>query len=270
MNERVLITGGASGLGLALAARYLKDGARVLITDQHDDRGAAALQTLGHADRVHFLAADVRDEARWQELRAWCQETWGGLDVLINNAGVASAGRVERTTADDWQWTLDVNLLGAVRGCRTFTPLFKQQRAGHIVNVASLAAIASLPVMSAYNVSKAGLVSLSETLRFELEPHGVRVSVACPGFFKTRLGESLRTAEPELVGTVHRLLESGSATAEQVADRIVRASRRGRFLILPQREGKALWFTRRFLPVVYRRGIRDTARRLLGKVGDLP
>jgi NAD(P)-dependent dehydrogenase (short-subunit alcohol dehydrogenase family) len=105
-----------------------------------------------------------------------------GLGVLVNNAGVGAGGRFERIPLEDWDWIWEINLKGVVRGCRTFVPL--------------LAAIMNLPAMSSYNVTKAGVLSLSETLRLELEPYGVHTTVVCPAYFRTSLGDRLRSPDP--------------------------------------------------------------------------
>lgn len=132
---RVVVTGAASGLGLAIAARYARAGARVLLTDVDGAAGRAAAARLG----APFEALDVRADEDWQRVRDWCLAHWDGADILVNNAGVGAGGRLERLPWSHWQWVLDINLAGVVRGCRTFVPLFQRQGNGHLVNVASMA-----------------------------------------------------------------------------------------------------------------------------------
>ena len=140
--KRVFITGGASGLGRALALRYARDGWRVCIADLNDERGASTRTELAAAGAVEALYrhADVTSEADLQAIADELARVWGGLDVLINNAGVAQAGAIEDVSLSDWEWILNINLLGVVRGCKVFTPIFKRQGSGHIVNIASMAA----------------------------------------------------------------------------------------------------------------------------------
>jgi NAD(P)-dependent dehydrogenase (short-subunit alcohol dehydrogenase family) len=127
----VLVTGGASGLGLALVERLAARGDRVLSGDvAHADAGEGA------GDTVTRRRLDVTSEDDWDAARAWVEAEWGGLDLLVNNAGVAGGGRVDRTSIEDWQWIIDVNLLGVVRGTRAFTPLLKAQGNGWILNTA--------------------------------------------------------------------------------------------------------------------------------------
>jgi NAD(P)-dependent dehydrogenase (short-subunit alcohol dehydrogenase family) len=266
MSQRVLITGGASGLGKALAQAYLKTGARVLITDINEQRGNEAEFELKALGDVRFVKANTTLDSDWQILLDWVQNTWNGLDVLVNNAGVAASGRIDKISMEDWDWIIDINLKGVIRGCRTFVPLFKQQKGGHIVNIASLAAVANAPTMSSYNVTKAGVVSLSETLRHELAPYGIHTTVVCPSFFQTNLADTMRTPEQGMDQTVRKLLAGGKLSAEQVAEKIVRAQQKQRFLELPHTEGKALALIKRYTPVLYNFGLADAGRRLYKKL----
>jgi NAD(P)-dependent dehydrogenase (short-subunit alcohol dehydrogenase family) len=242
VSTRVLVTGGSSGLGRAIADRFAATGARVLIADLVPSK-----ETGG---TVEYQRLDVRSEDDWRRVRDWCESAWGGLDVLVNNAGVAAAGRIERVEQDDWDWILDINLNGAVRGCRTFVPLLKRQGGGHIVNIASLAALINLPGMASYNVSKAAVVALSETLRHELAPWGVGVSVVCPGFVPTGLGAGLRSPDRVLTEQAHRWIQRGAGTPELVAEAVVDAVAKGRFLVLTHPKDRSAVRTKRWLPRV--------------------
>lgn len=231
---RVLVTGAGSGLGKAIATRYTGDGARVLVSDVDAGAAEAVAKELGQTP----LTLDVTSDEDWQAALARCQQDWGGLDVLVNNAGVGAGGRFERISIEDWDWIWEINLKGVVRGCRTFVPLFKDQGAGHIVNVASLAGIMNLPAMSSYNVTKAGVISLSETLRHELEPYGVHTTVVCPAYFRTNLGDRLRSPDPGLAVLMDKLMRSSKVTAEDIARQVADAVARKRFLVLPHPDGR--------------------------------
>jgi short-subunit dehydrogenase len=135
-----------------------------------------------------------------------------------------------------------------VRGCRTFVPLFKDQHAGHIVNVASLAGIMNLPAMSSYNVTKAGVIALSETLRHELEPYGVHTTVVCPAFVRTNLGARLRSPDPGVAQLMDKLMASSKVTADDVAAQVVDAVADKRFLVLTHRDGRRSARLKRHLP----------------------
>ena len=130
------------------------------------------------------------------------ERRWGGLDVLVNNAGVAGGGRLDVATLEEWQWITDINLFGAVRGTRTFVPMFKQQRSGHIVNVASLAGLVHPAGMASYNAVKAAVVALTETTGHELASYGVRASVVCPSYFRTNLMSSMRGTDTALASVL--------------------------------------------------------------------
>lgn len=265
---RILITGGASGLGRALAERYLRDGWQVLIGDLNAERGQETVAELGELGRIVFRELDVRDPESFERVRAWLEEHWDGLDVLVNNAGVAAAGRIERLSDEDWRWILEINLLGVVNGCRAFTPLFKRQGNGHIVNIASMAGVLNPPVMSSYNVSKAGVISLSETLRYELAPWGIHTTVVCPGFFQTNLTESLRSPEPGMAETVGRLLATSELSADDIAALIRDAVARKRFILLPHKAGRRARWIQRLLPPVFRRQMFKLAAGYKRKLGD--
>lgn len=252
-STRILITGGASGFGKALAENYLKSGAKVLITDINDEIGHATCSELGTLGEIHFQRADTRSEADWDALHNWCEQHWGGLDILINNAGVAAAGTIDKAPLEDWQWIIDVNLLGVVLGCKTFSNAFKEKGAGQIINIASLAAIANAPLMASYNVTKAGVVSLSETLCHELTAYGINVSVVCPSFFKTNLGDTFRTTEAGMHKTLDKLLSGGKMSANDVAKYTIKQAQKNQFMILPHREGRLLWRLKRTTPGVFHR-----------------
>lgn len=254
--SRILITGGASGLGRAMAARFAGEGWRVLITDVDAEALAKTQVELEPLGPVRTHALDVRDDAQWDAVRQWCEREWQGLDVLVNNAGVAAGGLMERIPMADWEWILDINVKGVVRGCRTFLPMFKAQGAGHIVNVASLAAISNLPGMASYNVSKSAVVSLSQTLSYEVAPYGVTTSVVCPAFVKTNLGSTMRSPDPAALVAAERMMAASSVTPEDVARRVADAVRDKRFLVLTHREGHAVWWLRRLAPGLLERLVR--------------
>jgi len=242
MADRVLVTGSASGLGRAIATRFQQAGAKVLVSDVDIEAAEVAAKELG----THAVRLDVTSDADWATARDWCEREWGGLDVLVNNAGVAAGGRFEKIEMADWNWIWEINVAGVVRGCRTFTPDFKARGSGHMVNVASLAAIMNLPAMSSYNVTKAAVLSLSETLRLELEPYGVHTTAVCPGFVRTNLETRLRSPDPAIAKLMHRLMVSSKVTAEDVAAQVVDAVAHKRFLVLTHKDGRRSALLKRF------------------------
>jgi len=271
--QRVLITGAGSGLGRALALQFASAGARVACTDvnlESAQQTAALLPPRGAAATL-ALALDVRSEAEFTDVVAAVQQAWGGVDVLVNNAGVATAGTVAESPLDQWRFIIDINLLGCVRGARAVIPLMQQQRAGHIVNIASFAGIANPPALASYNATKAAVISLSETLRFEMAPHGVGVSVACPSFFQTALMETSRAAAPAAGGDVApqmsrivaRLMQKATVSADDVAADIVDAVRRPRFLVITHADARQRYHLKRLLPERYFRMARKATEAFL-------
>ncbi|MCK0154749.1 SDR family oxidoreductase [Alcanivorax sp. S6407] len=262
-SQRILITGGASGLGRAMAEAWARDGARVFIGDVNEERGRETVQALSALPgTVEFQYLDVRDPASFNQAREWLEQNWGGLDVLVNNAGVAAAARIDRGDMADWDWIFDINVKGPVRGCKVFVPMMKRQGHGHIVNIASLAGLVNAPAMASYNVTKAGVISLSETLRNELSIHNIHCTVVCPGFFRTNLHESVRSPEPGMIEMVDKLLSSDELTAGQIADMIKQAVARNQFLLIPHKSARRAWFIKRFVPALFRRVMRDSANRM--------
>ena len=251
--SRVLVTGGASGLGAALVKRFVADGHQVLSTD-------VAAEVQGHGATA-YLQLNVRDAADWDAAVAWCEENWGGLDILVNNAGIATGGRIDVESLDEWDRVIDINLMGVVRGCRAFTPLFKRQQSGQIVNTASAAGLVHPPMMSSYNTVKAGVVALSETLSHELSPYGVSVSVVCPSFFKTNLADSIQGADTAMGATARQLIEKSPRTADDIAAKVIAGVQKRQFLIIPDRPALLAWRTKRFARPLYDRQMRKIAAR---------
>lgn len=256
-NRRVLVTGGASGLGLALATAFLDRGDRVIVTD--------LAPTDARPDTVpadaRYLRLDVRSEDEWQAARAEVEAIWGGLDVLVNNAGIAQGGRIEMLTEDDWRQIVDINLLGVARGCRTFVPMLKAQGSGRIVNTASLAGLVHPPTMSSYTAVKAAVVAISESLRWELEPFGVDVSVICPSFFRTNLASSLNSSDPAASGFASKLIDRSERGATEIAAEVMTGLDAGQFLILPDPEARKSYRGKRLLPAAYEKTMTEMGRK---------
>lgn len=265
---RLFVTGGAAGLGRALAARYGRDGWRVCIGDVDQEAGARTADALARAGaEVHFLRCDVSRDGDLEAAAAWVEERWGGVDLVVNNAGVAVAGPIAEVPMADWRWIVDINLLGVVRGCRAFVPLLRRSPAGHLVNIASLAGLIHLPLMAPYNATKAAVVALSETLHAELAADGVQVHVVCPGFFRTGIAGAARTSGAGLEGAGHRLVGRARLGPEEIADRVHRGVARGHFLIVTHPEGRAAWLVKRWVPWAFAAGVPALARRLGGSLG---
>ncbi len=256
--RRVLITGAGSGLGQALALRYARVGDRVACVDLSVGR-AEATRALLPGDGHLALAADVGSDAAMEALHADIEAAWGGVDVLINNAGIASGGAMVETTMAEWRQVLDIDLLGVVRGCRLFLPGMLARRSGQVLNTASFAGLAGAPGMMSYGVAKAGVVALSEQLRAEVHDKGIRVGVICPSFFRTNLIDTAIGSE-RIKSLALRLMDTSPDTLDGVADRVFAAAERGEFLILPTRREPLRWRLKRWFPEFYFRQICKLAR----------
>jgi len=262
VSRRVLVTGGASGLGAAFVAEFLKRGDRVLIADLQPPVDPAL---VSGAEQIKL---DVTSDDDWAAARAWVEEHWGGLDVLFNNAGIAAGGRIDVVGIDEWQRVIDINLLGVVRGCRTFVPMMKTQGSGHVVNTASLAGLVHPPAMASYTAVKAGVVALSETMSYELDPFGISVSAVCPGFIRTPLAASITGSDPVANKVAARLIEKSPYTADQVATAVMAGIAKKKMVIIPDaRARKAVW-TKRFARPLYDREQRRFASHINAMTKD--
>ncbi|MEP6483106.1 MAG: SDR family oxidoreductase [Rudaea sp.] len=255
--RRVLITGAGSGLGRALAFCFAENGWRVACADIRLDRAEDTVRLITEFGvGAMALKVDVGDDASVEEMRDEILAAWDGVDAVINNAGVASAGPLTQVSLDDWRWTMNINLMGVVRGCKAFVPILLEQGRGFIVNIASFAGIANAPRMAAYSASKAAVISLSESLRGEFAISGkdVKISVVCPAFFPTALMESARAPEPDK-NAAKKLMATSGDTADSVAQNIYRGMMRGDFLILPTKAETTRWRMKRFFPNTFFRAL---------------
>ena len=269
MTKRVFITGGASGLGRAIALRYAREGAKVCIGDINPELGAAVEKEINNdGGEGLFLQCDVRRYPDFEKVRDQLVEKWGGVDVVINNAGVASAGAIEDTTIGDWEWILDINVMGVVRGCKAFTPLFKEQGSGTFVNVASMAGLMLAPMMDSYNVSKAGVIALSETLSQELRDSGIHVSCVCPAFFQTNLVSHMRSDIPGVQQNVTKLMKRSTLTAQDIAEAVYRGEQNKSFWVLPHARERRMWMLKRHAPKLFDRLMHRESRRWMSKMGN--
>jgi NAD(P)-dependent dehydrogenase (short-subunit alcohol dehydrogenase family) len=247
--KRVLITGAGSGLGRALSIEFAKLGWNVGVAEIHPGRADECCEIVnGSGGKALKIICDV---SRLEDIEAagrLIEEKWGGLDIVINNAGVSCGGYMEDIPMEKWEWVIGINLMSVIYGCRTFIPMLKKQRSGHIVNVASYFGFFPPPESATYNMTKAGVISLSETLRTELSPHNIGVSVVMPSFFKTNLMDQLYMTDSIQVNKVKKLFEKAKFTSEKVAQITLRSIDKNRLHILPQLDAKAVWVLKRISP----------------------
>jgi NAD(P)-dependent dehydrogenase (short-subunit alcohol dehydrogenase family) len=239
-----VVTGGASGIGRALAYAFAREGANVVVADV-DDAGAetVAAEVRGHGVKSLGVRTDVTELGQVQALAERAFDAFGAVHVLCNNAGVAAWGGLETATHRDWQWVLGVNLWGVIHGIEAFVPrMIALGEPGHIVNTASMAGLIASKGLGVYNASKYAVVGLSETLAKDLKPYRIGVSVLCPMGVQTRIRESERSrpaalrnerdAGGEPVELIGRYL-----APEAVADMVLDAIRRGELYVITHDEG---------------------------------
>jgi NAD(P)-dependent dehydrogenase (short-subunit alcohol dehydrogenase family) len=260
-NALAVVTGAGSGIGAAFAVELARRGGRVVCSDINEVAAAKTVSTI--TDNGGEAVAITCDVSRFDDVRelAAQSESWLGAapTLVINNAGVGSGGApIGELPLDDWQWVLGINLWGPIHGCHVFAPILRSaepsNRPRGIINVASAAAFAAAPSMAAYNVSKAGVLSLSETLAGELSRSAVKVTVLCPTFVKTNIVESGRIAE-ETTQLATRLTRWIGFSADKVARICLDTHDRGELYCMPQLEAKIGWSVKRLVPGTYTRGM---------------
>lgn len=261
--RRVLITGAGSGLGQALALRYARAGCRVACVDLSAERSDATLGMLAGSGHLALVANVGSDDAMEQLHEAVVRE-WGGIDVLINNAGIASGGPMIETTMAEWRQIIDIDLLSVVRGCRLFLPGMLAAGRGQVISTASFAGLAGAPGMMTYGVAKAGVVALSEQLRAEMHGRGIRVSVICPAFFRTNLCDTALGSD-KVRKLALKLMDSSPDSLDGVADKVFAAAERGEFMIIPTKHEPTRWRMKRWLPELYFRQMVKMVRARTGE-----
>lgn len=255
-----VVTGAGSGIGAAFAVELARRGSAVVCSDLDDDATARTVDAVtaagGRATAAHCDVSQIDEvTALADAAQAWLG---GPPTLVINNAGVATGGQpIGAMTLADWNWTLGVNLWGPIHGCHVFTPILRAAESDQprgIINVASAASFGSAPEMAAYNVSKAGVLSLSETLAAELSGTGIGVTVLCPTFVKTNIVEAGRIAALSSEGA-KRLMRWTGVSAEWVARDCLDTHDRGGLYCMPQLDAKIGWNIKRFAPETYTRTI---------------
>ena len=239
--KTAFVTGGAGGIGFALARAFAQTGMKVMLADIEADALQAAVKSLQEiSPDIRGTICDVADAASVERAAQATFDAFGRVHVVCNNAGVAAGGGIDRISLDNWRWVIDVNLMGVLHGIRSFLPHIRAHgEGGHIVNTASMAGMQTGLGFSPYGASKFAVVSMSEGLAMQLQPHGIGVSVLCPSFVRTRIGESGRNrpgrygqsqpmdpANPAaaMVAEIARQIEAGLDPAS-VAARVLTAIR---------------------------------------------
>jgi NADP-dependent 3-hydroxy acid dehydrogenase YdfG len=212
----VVITGASSGLGEATARYLCERGASVVLGARRVDRiQSLADELIRGGGKAIALATDVTRYGEVKALVDAAAQAFGRIDVMINNAGLMPHSPLERLKIDDWNQTIDVNIKGVLYGIGAALPYMKQQKAGHIINVSSVAAHKVRPGSAVYAATKSAVLVLSEGLRQEVKPYDIRTTVISPGAVATELPNSI--TEPDVAGFIHKFYEEYAIPAESFA-----------------------------------------------------
>jgi NAD(P)-dependent dehydrogenase (short-subunit alcohol dehydrogenase family) len=247
MTRVAVVTGGASGIGAALAAALAARGAKVIVADLDGDGAAAVAARIAGAEGVPL---DVTSADAVEALAARAFADHGAVDLWINNAGIAIAGATADLALADWRRVLDVNLTGVIHGVHAVYPRMVRRGAGHLVNVASVGGLAPYPFALPYTTSKHAVVGLSLALRAEARGLGVKVSVACPGAVDTPIWRRSEVRGALARGRDRVLGRAPRTTPAQCADAIVRGISANRGVIVVTAEARAAWWLTRLSPAL--------------------
>ena len=243
------VTGGANGIGLGLARALLAEGCKVAIADVRPQSIEQALKTLDRPDAVIGIELDVRSREGFARAADEAEAALGPVSLLFNNAGVNLFQPIDESSYDDWDWVLGVNLHGVINGVTTFVPRIKERgQGGHVVNTASMAGFLASGAPGIYNCSKFAVRGLSESLRYSLVPHGIGVSVVCPGLVKSyiyasdeirpdELKAEATSTDPAFVERLAHVHEAGMEP-DEVAAKVLDAIHENRFYVFTHPEHK--------------------------------
>jgi NAD(P)-dependent dehydrogenase (short-subunit alcohol dehydrogenase family) len=260
------VTGGASGIGAALATKLVDGGAEVWIADRQIGAAQELAQRLNSGGaKAHAIELDVRSYPSFESAVAEAVRLSGRIDYLFNNAGIGVGGEVDSYTLDDWNDVFDVNLHGVVHGIQAVYPIMIRQHSGHIVNTASMSGLVASPGSVSYTATKYAVVGISKALRVEAERHGVQVSVLCPGAIRTpaltggKFGRIPSISDEELLKSWERLRPMAP---EKFAERALRAVLRGDAIIVVPTWWKAFWYLERLSPALSMRSTKVALKRI--------
>jgi len=257
--KTVLVTGAASGIGLETALAFARRGADLILCDL-DEAGLT-----NAADRIEALGCSAYtrrvDVSSEEEMRAFANDVHDrveAVDILMNNAGVAIGGPFLSTSLEDWNWILGINTMGVVHGCHLFIPKMVQRgKGGHVINVSSAAGYSANSVLAAYNATKFSVLGLSEALWEELHPHGIGVTVVCPGLIDTPITRNTRLVgemdKPEKREDMVQSYQKRGYLPDRVARNILKAVEKDRLVAPISPEAWALYYLKRFAPWLLRR-----------------
>jgi NAD(P)-dependent dehydrogenase (short-subunit alcohol dehydrogenase family) len=256
--KTAVITGAASGLGKAIALHYSNptlagEPWQIIIADIQDAEGQKVANEINsNGGSAQYFHCDISKPSDFEELAKYTEDATGRCDLMVNCAGIASAGSLMSTDEEQWQKLISLDLMSVIWGSKAFIPLLKKTAKpdahAAIINIASFAGIALMPGMMTYNVTKAGVIAFSETLRCELFKSNIHVGVSCPSFFKTNLTNSMSDVDEATLERINRWMENSGVTAADVAADIANAVTNKEFMILSHKETKKMYRISRWFP----------------------
>lgn len=251
-----VVTGAGSGIGRSFALALAKRGGKVLCADLNMD---AALETVALIEsewpgQAVAYQCDVAQAEQVEQMAQQAEKCLGHpVTLLVNNAGVGLGGRFDEVSLKDWQWCMQINLWGVIYGCHYFVPQFKQQGRGAIINVASAAGFTAAPEMTAYNVSKSGVVALTETLAVELARDDIQLNVLCPTLVPTNIMKNGRLPQRYASKAEQLLMNHAFVNSDQVAELTLNQLDKKQLYTIPQPDAKLFWWLKRTAPRSYAR-----------------
>jgi hypothetical protein len=258
-----VITGAGSGIGRSFAYEIVRRGGSVICADidgQRAEETARALSELGEGRAVAYRC-DVGSEKQMATLAEKAESLLGRpITLVVNNAGVGVGGPIGEVPLKDWRWCLKVNLWGVIHGCHFFAPRLRELGYGGIINVASAAGFGAAPEMSAYNVTKSAVLSLSETLAAELTGTGVHVSALCPTVVPTNILDKARLPDNRSDFASAAMRKWVFTNSDEVARKTLDALDRKQLYVVPQFDGRIMWRFKRYAPALYTRTLGEAYR----------
>ena len=255
--KRAFITGAASGLGRAFCMELAKEGWTLGMADMNvKELAITATDIENMGGKPLSFPLDVSDKEQYKRVAEEFLQQAGGIDLLFNNAGVGDGGKFEEYGLENYEWMVGVNQMSVVYGCHYFIPAMKKQGSGHILNTASAAAISCAPTMGAYNMTKAAVLAISETLYGELMDHSISVSCILPTYFRTNVIQHARGGEIIKKATQLFIDKSGLEAREVAREILTRAGKKELYIILPK-DARKMWFLKRLFPTRFRKQVKE-------------
>ena len=249
-----VVTGAGSGIGRSFAVELARRGGTVVCADIHLETAQETVDLIQSltSSNAYAVQCDVGLKEDVKALAEQAEQLLGHpVTLLINNAGVGLGGKFDEVSLEDWQWCMHVNLWGVIHGCHYFVPQFKRQGFGAIINVASAAGFTAAPEMTAYNVTKASVLALSETLSAELRSANIRINVLCPTLVPTNIMKNGRLPKSYSGLADQLLMNHAFIDSEQVAKKTLNQLDANKLYTIPQPDAKLFWWMKRISPQLY-------------------